>query len=267
MIGLKRNESFNTDAKLYDEVRPAYDLSVIDWIINKTEVTVGDQLLEIGPGTGQATLPFAQRGLSIHCIELGEKLALILKQHCADYPKVTIDVSPFETWESDTIRQAKLIYSAAAFHWIDKNVKYKKCYDLLADNGFLALMWHEHTDETPEVITRSYELLERYSDKQFHFQSRQDRGKKRISEINHSGYFTFLEAFEHQWLTEQTPDEFLKAFKSQSSYLSLDASRKQLLSEDLSQLFNNYNQPICKEYVTAVYLAQKKGSSCEGKEA
>ncbi|MBE1446802.1 rRNA adenine N-6-methyltransferase family protein [Paenibacillus sp. OAS669] len=264
---LRRNESFNTDAQLYDEMRPPYDSSVIDWIINKTGVTERDQLIEIGPGTGQATLPFAERGLSIHCIELGEKLAAILKRKCERYPQVTVDVSPFETWESDTVPQPRLIYSAAAFHWIDKQVKYKKCSDLLVDHGFLALMWHEHTDDTPDIIVKSYELLERYSDKSFHYPSRQERRQKRINEIDHSGYFTFCEAFEHKWMTEQTPDEYLQAFKTQSSYLSLDDSSKKRLSEELANLLAGCDQPIRKAYVTAVYLARKKSLSCVESEA
>ncbi len=212
-------------------------------------------------------MSFAQRGLKIHCVELGEKLASLLKENCEKYPRVTIDVSPFETWQSNTVSQAQLIYSAAAFHWIDKNIKYKKCGDLLSDNGFLALMWHEHTDDTPEIITKSYELLERYSDKQFHFQSRLERRQRRIDEIKRSGYFTLLETFEYKWMSEQTPDEFIKAFKSQSSYLSLDHQSKQMLSNDLSQLLSHHNEPVNKEYVTAVYLAQKKAPQCEGKEA
>lgn len=112
---MQRNESFNIAAELYDEVRPAYDQLVIDWIIQKTGITVDDQLLEIGPGTGQATLRFAETGFTIHCVELGDKLAAILKHKCERYPNVTIDISPFETWDSEDFTRFALIYSASAF--------------------------------------------------------------------------------------------------------------------------------------------------------
>ena len=35
-----------------------------------------------------------------------------------------------------------MIYSAQAFHWIDKDIKYKKCYELLKDKGYLVLFWY-----------------------------------------------------------------------------------------------------------------------------
>lgn len=118
---MKRNETFNTAAELYDEVRPTYDQLVIDWIIQKTRVTVDDQLLEIGPGTGQATMRFAEAGFKIHCVELGENLAAILKQKCEHYPGVTVDISAFETWQSDRFTQFTLIYSASFLNYSNTN--------------------------------------------------------------------------------------------------------------------------------------------------
>lgn len=257
---MKRNESFNTAAELYDEVRPSYDRLVIDWIISKTRITVDDQLLEIGPGTGQATIRFAESGFKIHCVEFGDQLAAILKQRCMRYPNVTIDISPFETWKSDIFNQFTLIYSASAFHWIQKDIKYKKCNKLLSDNGYLVLLWHEIPDKTPDIINRAYELLKYYSSKQTKSQqkSRKERMQEKISEINESGYFKFLESFEYQWWIEQTPDQFLKEFKAQSTFLSLEDSVKIEFSAELSRLLLDYNKPIKKDFITTVYLAKKK---------
>ena len=156
---MKRNETFNTIAESYDEVRPFYDQLVIDWIIQKTGITIDDQLLEIGPGTGQATMRFAEAGFKIHCVELGDNLAAILKQKCESYPRVTIDISAFETWQSECFTQFTLIYSATAFHWIEEAVKYKKCAQLLSKNGYLALLWHEYPDIESGIIKRAFELL------------------------------------------------------------------------------------------------------------
>lgn len=93
-------ESFNKAAKLYDDTRPSYPDVVIEWITDKTNVSTTDKLLEIAPGTGQATTKFAQRGYSIHCIELGDKLAKILLENCSN-DDVTVDVCPFEDWKNE----------------------------------------------------------------------------------------------------------------------------------------------------------------------
>ena len=44
-------------------------------IRREAQLPEGARILEIGCGTGQATLPLARRGYSILCVELGEGLA------------------------------------------------------------------------------------------------------------------------------------------------------------------------------------------------
>lgn len=66
--------------------------------MNKTNISDDGKLLEIGAGTGQATIKFAQKGFNIHCIELGKNLAEILRKNTIDHD-VTIDILPFEDWK------------------------------------------------------------------------------------------------------------------------------------------------------------------------
>ena len=61
---MKFNESFDFEAKQYDEGRLSYPDDVIEWVIEKTHVLKDKTLLEIGAGTGQATIPFAKRGFN-----------------------------------------------------------------------------------------------------------------------------------------------------------------------------------------------------------
>ncbi|MFD0618506.1 methyltransferase domain-containing protein [Paenibacillus sp. GCM10027629] len=53
----------------------------------------------MGAGTGKATIQFASKGFNVHAIEIGEDMAEILKDKCADYPNVTLDVVSFEEWD------------------------------------------------------------------------------------------------------------------------------------------------------------------------
>ena len=95
---MERKASFNTAAQLYDEARPSYPDVAIDWILDRTNIESDDTLLEIGPGTGQATLKFAERGYRIRGVELGQNMADMLMQKVGNY-KVTVDVGPFEKWQ------------------------------------------------------------------------------------------------------------------------------------------------------------------------
>src|SRR6185436_15674571 len=71
-----RRTSFDAQAELYDAVRPLYPDALADDVIARG----GRRVLEIGTGTGQATVVFARRGASIVAIEPGPRLAAVLRR-------------------------------------------------------------------------------------------------------------------------------------------------------------------------------------------
>jgi SAM-dependent methyltransferase len=84
--------TFDRDALLYDKARPGYPDALFRDIIAFSNIPETGSILEIGCGTAQATLPFARRGYSIHCIELGASLAAVAERNLAPYPKVQVSV-------------------------------------------------------------------------------------------------------------------------------------------------------------------------------
>jgi len=66
-------QAFNKIAKTYDN-KPDYPEELIQIIINKANLTAGSKLLEIGSGTGRATVQFAGFGFEIICIEPGSEM-------------------------------------------------------------------------------------------------------------------------------------------------------------------------------------------------
>ncbi|WP_392475982.1 hypothetical protein [Nostoc sp. C110] len=68
--------TFNQVALLYDQVRPGYPEALFDDVVSLSRINPGGRILEIGCGTGQATVPFARRGYRILCIELGDNRKL-----------------------------------------------------------------------------------------------------------------------------------------------------------------------------------------------
>jgi ubiquinone/menaquinone biosynthesis C-methylase UbiE len=61
--------TFNQVAPLYDQVRPGYPEAMYDDVVFLSKITPQGRILEIGCGTGQATVPFARRGYRMLCIE------------------------------------------------------------------------------------------------------------------------------------------------------------------------------------------------------
>jgi ubiquinone/menaquinone biosynthesis C-methylase UbiE len=58
-------EPYKGIAGIYEEIRPSYPDKLIKDVINITELQPNADILEIGAGTGKATIAFAHRGYHI----------------------------------------------------------------------------------------------------------------------------------------------------------------------------------------------------------
>src|SRR3712207_1186011 len=117
--------TFDQVAPLYDEARPTYPDELFDDVVSLSGVPPAGRILEIGCGTGQATLPLARRGFRILCIELGENLAAVARRKVATYPHVEVLTGAFEDWPAEE-NAFHLVVSAEAFHWLDRTSAYRK---------------------------------------------------------------------------------------------------------------------------------------------
>src|ERR671910_1832171 len=88
--------TFDGAALLYDEVRPGYPEALFDDVEDLSGIPPGGSVLEVGCGTGQATVPLARRGYRILSVELGENLAAVARRNLADYPLVEVRTGDFE---------------------------------------------------------------------------------------------------------------------------------------------------------------------------
>ena len=92
-----RAKSFDRIAAAYD-ARPGYPDEVIDRIVSFGGLSRGADVLEVGVGTGKATLRFAARGFRICGLEPGARLAAVAAGHLAKYPSVRLLTTTFEDW-------------------------------------------------------------------------------------------------------------------------------------------------------------------------
>ncbi len=73
----ERRATFDRAAELYERARPGYPDELIDDVVALAGLRPRSRVVEIGCGTGKATLPLAEGGLRITCVELGASLAAI----------------------------------------------------------------------------------------------------------------------------------------------------------------------------------------------
>ena len=61
-------KTFNTDEYNYDKSRPAYPKNLFNDIFEYINLSENSNVLEIGIGTGQATLPFLNKGCNVTAV-------------------------------------------------------------------------------------------------------------------------------------------------------------------------------------------------------
>ncbi len=132
---------FNEDEENYDKNRPTYVKELYQDIINYSGVCKGSEVLEIGIGTGQATLPFLNVGCNITAVELGDKLVAYSRKKFSNYQNIEIINADFTggNWNDNSY---DLVYSATAFHWIPQELGYNMVKSILRSNGTIALFWN-----------------------------------------------------------------------------------------------------------------------------
>jgi ubiquinone/menaquinone biosynthesis C-methylase UbiE len=135
--------TFEEVPEVYDRARPLYPAELFDDLAALAGLEPGSRVLEIGCGTGQATLPLAARGFEVVCVELGEGLAAVARRKLAGFPNVEVVNAVFEEWEA---REASFdaVVAFTAFHWVDPEVKYEKASRVLRPGGSLAVTETEH---------------------------------------------------------------------------------------------------------------------------
>jgi SAM-dependent methyltransferase len=143
---------FDADAAAYDRTRPVFPDAFFDDLIQVTGLKPGDRVVEIGPGTGQATVPLAERGLAVTAVELGPALAAVARTRTARFPAVRVVTSSFEDWQDAGPAPVRAVAVFNALHWIDPAVRYAKPAALLAPGGALVVGscgWARPTDAEP----------------------------------------------------------------------------------------------------------------------
>lgn len=159
-----RRRTFDDAADLYDRVRPTYPPQLFDDLADLAARRSESRVLEIGCGTGQATIALAERGYEIVAVELGANMGALARRHLARFPRVHVVVSAFEEWPLP-VERFDAVVSATAFHWLDPAVRVIKSADALRPGGTLATIHIHHiTGGDPNFwveVQRCYETSRR----------------------------------------------------------------------------------------------------------
>ena len=131
---------FDTIPEQFDKYRPRYSAELFAALIDYAKIGPDKTVLELGPGTGQATDPVLHTGCNYNAIELGENLYAMMKKKYGHFPNFNIVNDDFITHDFGN-QTFDMIYSAATIQWIPEKIAFTKTFDLLKPGGTLAMMY------------------------------------------------------------------------------------------------------------------------------
>jgi SAM-dependent methyltransferase len=149
---------FGLDPETYEETRPGHAAEVYELLRERCGLREGSAVLEVGPGTGQATRRLLELGADpLVAIEPDPALAAYLRRGVDD--RVEIRESALEDAELD--RNAfDLAAAASSFHWVEEDVGLAKLWAALRPGGWIALWWTSVGDEfRPDAFMRALDPL------------------------------------------------------------------------------------------------------------
>jgi SAM-dependent methyltransferase len=129
---------FDRAAEDYQRTRPVCPPRLFDDLVDRAGLNAGDRVIEIGCGTGQATVPLAQRGLAVTAVELGAALAAVARRRLASFPAAEVVTSSFEDWRPQGA-PVDAVVAVNSLYWIDSRLRYAKPYELLRPGGAMAV--------------------------------------------------------------------------------------------------------------------------------
>lgn len=243
-------ERFTGLANSYAQFRPTYPPELFDMLAEKTHLTAGSIVADIGCGTGISSRLMADRGWQVIGIEPNQEMLEKARQTSGDGVQYR-----FARAEETSLGDGSVhvVVCAQAFHWFDAEKSLAEFHRILRAEGWVALIWNER--DTSDNGTEAYSrIITSHPEAAIQEERRQQAGIR----LSQSPYFEEMEI--HRFANEQLMDlsqTIGRAFSA--SYAPTAPEGRRRWEEGLREVFDQFAQGgrFRLAYQTSLYLARK----------
>lgn len=251
---MERRFSFDEDPSGYDRWRPEYPQQLTHDILHYAG-HVGT-VMEIGMGTGLATLPFLQTGCRLTALEPGANMAAYAKDKFRAYPNLTVKQVTFEDFEGED-GSADLLYAASSFHWVSPEMGYPKALGLLKTGGTLAIFRacpSPAPGDVGEEIQRVYDRYAGYFTA--HLSGNKPYWEKVLDELCEYG-FVQTECKLYEGRRTFSTGDYLLLLRTYSDHMALPPDVKAHFEEEIRAAVTAHGDRVELEDTFELHLGRK----------
>lgn len=147
--------TFDTAVQQYEKLRPGYVPALYEDLFQYQPLDKASYAVEVGIGSGQATLPVLQTGCRVTAVEYGQNFSELCRRKFQEFPQFSVVTSKFEDFPHE-VNSCDLIYSASAFHWVPEELGYQKVFAMLKSGGtFARFANHPHKDKMRTELSQA----------------------------------------------------------------------------------------------------------------
>jgi SAM-dependent methyltransferase len=252
---------FGADPAGYDFARPGHADRVYEVLVERCGLRPGTSVLEVGPGTGQATRRLLELGAyPLVVLEPNPELAAYLRESLGG--RIEIHETILEDAELPS-GGFGLAAAASSFHWVEEEVGLVRILGALRPGGWFAMWWTLFGDRSkPDAfITATSPLLENLpasptKGKEGRPSHGRDR-EARVAALDAAGFVDIeheLAAWDASWDTAG----IRALYGSFSPILRLDDdSRTDLLDEIARIADQDFGGRVSRAITTALYTCRR----------
>ena len=240
--------TFDTAVSLYEKMRPGYVADIYKAIFDYVDIGESSRVVEVGSGSGQATLPVLQTGCSLTAVEYGENFSGLLRVPL----------------ENDTY---DLVFSATAFHWVPEDIGYPKVYSILKEGGAFARFANrpQISADDPELLREIDEIYDGHYNKYYGVRSGTrkwftEESARAIADIPAKYGFTDIRYHLFRRDRTFTAEEYVQLLGTYSDHIAIEESERKIFFAKIEDAIERHGGTITINDTLDLELARKPGT-------
>jgi SAM-dependent methyltransferase len=263
----QRARAFDAYAGEYERFRPGYPDELFETIAGRLELPERPVVVDLGAGTGRASLAMAELGWRVTAVEPGKPMLDVLRGEATEAGLLlsTVQANAEETGLDP--QSADLVTAAQSFHWFDMDRALTEIARILKPAGGVALFWNVRDGESSPFLADYDVLLAR------HAAAGSDTGRyEAVGRIEtaraferHAAAFESPELVHLHHEVEMTDEQFVgMAFTASYVRVGMSPEVQDRFRIELAGLLGrhgiNDGQPFAVPYRIDLWIARRRGS-------